>query len=417
MERLPVSRAEVEPDLLASMLAGDLSEWPTDAWLAFDDFHAIAGTAPSERFVEALLLEAPLNVLLITRRRPEWASSRRILYGEISELNRETLAMTNDETRALLHGSEADAEGLMKLTQGWPAVLGLASISDALPPDLVSAPHLFSYFAHEVFRRLDPDAQRGLQELALYDVEGMQLALRLLEPDASERLVTAGIDHGFLAESSNGKLEMHPLLRSFLERKLESERPQEASAVVAQAVRTLIQHDLWDEAFALIQRFESFELVADLVASSKDRLLATGRTTTLRGWIATAPASIPIIRLAEAELALREAQYHESETLALLAARDLNNPDLVAAAYLVAGRAAHVASQEERAAQHYQDAGSASLTEELTRKAQLGELQASMELEMEDVPKRLSSLLLHQPLEPDDQVILADRKLGVESRY
>ena len=44
MERLPVTaRPDEEAHVLAGMLAGDLASWPTEAWLVFDDYHAIAG--------------------------------------------------------------------------------------------------------------------------------------------------------------------------------------------------------------------------------------------------------------------------------------------------------------------------------------------------------------------------------------
>ena len=57
-----------------------------------------------------------------------------------------------------------------------------------------------------------------------------------------------------------------------------------------------------------------------------------------------------MVRLAGAELALREGRYYEAESLAVLAARDLSDaPDRAARANFVAGRAAHVASREEQA--------------------------------------------------------------------
>jgi LuxR family transcriptional regulator, maltose regulon positive regulatory protein len=417
MERLPVSRPEAETDVLASMLAGDLHAWPREAWLAFDDYHAIAGAAASERFLEALILEAPLNVLVITRRRPGWASSRRILYGEISEVNREALAMTAAEAHELLDRSTADTAALVELAQGWPAVLGLAATSGVSPPDLVAAPHLFNFFADEVYRRLPSRSQRSFRELALYNVAGTKMALQLLQPNDADELIQVGLDSGFLTDSSDGELGMHPLLRGFLNRKMEAAGPEGTNSIVARAVRKLIQHGLWDEAFELIQRFDAHELIADLVAPSMPRLLAEGRTSTLRMWIEAAPLAVPIIRLTEAELALREGRYHEAETLALLAARDLDEPEPAARALLVAGRAAHVASREEQAAKHYGAAAATADSDELVRIAQFGELQAAMELETHDVPERLAALVSRSTLEPDERVILADRRLGVESRY
>ena len=56
MERLPVTtRPEEDAHVLAGMLAADLEGWPTDAWLVFDDYHAIGGMLAAERFVETLV--------------------------------------------------------------------------------------------------------------------------------------------------------------------------------------------------------------------------------------------------------------------------------------------------------------------------------------------------------------------------
>ena len=371
------------------MLADDLAEWPPTAWFVFDDYHTIAGTRPAERFVEALLAEAPLNVLLITRRRPHWASSRRILYGEVFEMGRAELAMTVAEAHELLDQGNANVDELMGLTQGWPAVLGLASLSGATPPDLIAAPHLFSFFADEILKRIDRRSRRALCELALYDVEGRRLALQGIRPDAAERIVSLVSMPAFLTESDE-RLDMHPLLRTFLLRKLETDSPRELSQVVGRAATSLIGHDLWDEAFELIQRFDQRELLPDLIAASMERLLATGRTTTLRAWVAAAPPNASMVRLAGAELALREGRYYEAESLAVLAARDLSDvPDSAARASFVAGRAAHVASREEEAKAYYRQAATTAESQELVRRAELGELQAAIELESSDVPRRL----------------------------
>ena len=50
---------------------------------------------------------------------------------------------------------------------------------------------------------------------------------------------------------------MHPLLRDFLEQKLTQENPKAVNRIVARAVENLIRHELWDDAFELIQRFDA----------------------------------------------------------------------------------------------------------------------------------------------------------------
>ena len=418
IDRIRVTgKPDDESDLLAGMLARDLADWPPSAWLVFDDYHTIAGTRSAERFVEVLLLEAPLNILLMTRRRPSWASSRRILYGEVFEMDRGALAMTLDEAHELLDQRNANVAELMDLAQGWPAVLALASMSGATPPDLIAAPHLFGFFADEIYKRIDRGSRKALCELALYDVEGRKLALQSLRPDAAERLVQTGVDSGLLTQVSD-RLEMHPLLRAFLLRKLEGESPRELSRVVARAAGNLIDHELWDEAFELIQYFDQRRLIPNLIEASTERLLTTGRTTTLGAWVAAAPHDAPAVRLAAAELALREGRYYESEALAVLAARDLAHaPDLAARATLVAGRAAHVAGREHEAMAHYQQTAAIAKSPELVRRAEFGELQAAIELESSDVPERLRVLGSRESLDPEEQVILADRTMGAETRF
>ena len=64
---------------------------------------------------------------------------------------------------------------------------------------------------------------------------------------------------------------MHPLLRTFLQRKLEADSPRELSQVVGRAATSLIGHELWDEAFELMQRFDQRELLPDLIAASMER--------------------------------------------------------------------------------------------------------------------------------------------------
>src|SRR4029078_4779471 len=123
IEGLPVTRrASGEARLLAGMLSADLTTWPEAAWLVIDDFQELLGSPPAEDFVESLLVDAPVNVLLLTRQRPKWASSRRILYGEIFELDRSLLAMGEGEAAALMGVRSEETNELVALAKGWPAV-------------------------------------------------------------------------------------------------------------------------------------------------------------------------------------------------------------------------------------------------------------------------------------------------------
>jgi LuxR family maltose regulon positive regulatory protein len=112
---------DVEP--LAELLAEDLEAWPDEAWLAFDDYH-FAGESPfAEEFVERVLSLCPLKLFLTSRKRPTWATSRRLLYGDAYEIGRSLLAMSQEEAELVLadrRGSEVSGPSRWR-TAGLPS--------------------------------------------------------------------------------------------------------------------------------------------------------------------------------------------------------------------------------------------------------------------------------------------------------
>src|SRR3990172_8927035 len=120
-------------DVLAEILGEELAGWGSDDWLVLDDYHELAAAPEAELFVEDLISGCPLQILIASRQRPAWASGRSILYGEILELNQTALAMDSREAaEVLVDRSAQSASGLVALANGWPAVIGLASVSSAL---------------------------------------------------------------------------------------------------------------------------------------------------------------------------------------------------------------------------------------------------------------------------------------------
>lgn len=116
---------------LAEMLADDLVDWPSDGILVIDDYHLVVDSAPVEEFVDWLLTRAShLRVLVTSRRRPAWASARRVLYGQVTEIESDRLAMTDREVSAALAERPREAvRTLVSQADGWPPWL----VSPALP--------------------------------------------------------------------------------------------------------------------------------------------------------------------------------------------------------------------------------------------------------------------------------------------
>jgi LuxR family maltose regulon positive regulatory protein len=414
MERLSSGAEAADPVVLARMLAADLMPWPAHAWLAIDEYHQL-GSSESEALIETLVLETHLNVLVQARVRPRWASARRILYGEICEVSRTTLAMTEPEARDLLAGTPR-AEELMEVARGWPAVLALASGSRSVA-ELPEENRLHQFFAEEIYRRIDRDVQRALRELSLYGAEGRALALQQLPPNLAKRVVEVGLDTGLLTEEGD-TVTIHPLLREFLTRKLAEQGAPHFGRALRRASRSLIQHGIWDEAHQLVTRTGDPELMGELLAACADSFLTSGRLASLRSWMAQAHQDDPFVRLLGAEVAFREGRFHESESLAVLTANDEEvDGELRTRSYLSAGRAAHAASRAPRAAELYGLATHFAPTPELARLAVLGELSAAIELERPDAPDLLESLGSSESLASDERVTLVIRRINLETRF
>ena len=125
-------REAVRP--LAEILSEDIAERPDDAVLVIDDYHLVMESPTAESFVDRMLaLNPSLQLVIATRRRPAWASARRLLTGGIEEFPTEVLAMTDAEAATVLAElPTAAVSELVDQAEGWPAVIGLAALAESL---------------------------------------------------------------------------------------------------------------------------------------------------------------------------------------------------------------------------------------------------------------------------------------------
>src|SRR3954468_964522 len=228
-ERLGVTDSpESEVRVLAELMADDLTDWPSDAWIGFDDYQHATERSAADEFIGLLLHLAPIRMILATRTRPTWATARRVLYGEIFELTQTELSMTDPEATAVLErkrDSGASAE-LLERARGWPAVIGLAALADTNPlPAGELSPALFDYFAQEMYRALPPLIKGALLKLALTASIDSDVCRELFGSQASA-FVQKTVDAGFVVRAATRDLSLHPLLRDFLHMRLREESIQ-----------------------------------------------------------------------------------------------------------------------------------------------------------------------------------------------
>jgi ATP/maltotriose-dependent transcriptional regulator MalT len=370
--------------VLAEILAEDVGVWPEDSWLVIDDYHEIAQEPIAERFVEELVSASSIRLLIATRQRPSWVSTKMILYGDALELGQLALAMDSKEASSVMAGRSApSASGIVSLANGWPAVIGLASVSSAEPrPDVEQMPEsLYRYFAEEVFGSLGAEVQAGLTTLAVAPILDRQLANSLLGVEGAEQVCSAALDVGILVERGI-RLELHPLARSFLA----DWGGQLGLEPAAEATETCLTHYRarrdWDAAFEILVAGGPVDELESLLGTALDELLETARLSTVQRWCALAASAdvdAPIFGIASAEVALRLGRHIEAMAHAEGAAAQ--DPRLAYRALSLAGRAAHLSSREERALDLYRQAERSASSDEERRDAMWGQLMCLVDLE------------------------------------
>ena len=396
MRALPAPAENVQT--LAEILGEDLAEWPPDAWLVIDDYHEIAQEPKAEDFIRALVSVSTIRFLIASRVRPSWVTTKHRLYGEVLEVNQVALAMdTREAADVLVERGEDAASGLATLANGWPAVIGLASVSSAeLEEGTDDVPEsLYRFFADEVFSALGPEVQQGLTTLAVAPVLDAELASALLDQSLAETVCAAAVDVGLLVERE-GRLDLHPLARAFLEERSGQLglNPREDAPEICLAIYRMRRD--WDAASDLIFRAKLFSHLEDLMREALDELLDSARLSTLERWCELAIAlgmDAPIFSLARAESLLRRGRQVEAIAHAEAASRDT---DMTFRALSVGGSAAHLASMEYDALTLYQRAEAAAGSESELRDAKWGQLACMIDLE-----------------QPRSQALLAELSNGV----
>src|SRR5207342_234796 len=246
------------------------------------------------------------------------------------EIDRAQLSMNDTEAVAVLGPRGKNSSELLLEASGWPAVLGLAALSPSsvLPTDTLPLA-LDEYFGEELYQAADPEIRWGLCQLAVPPSLDVELASRVLGSAHSSLLLEHAVDLGVL-NPDQGRFELHPLLRRFLETKLDEFGTASVHSVVSLVGEALVERADWDGVFAVATRFGERELLLRLVAAAWEELLAEGRVATLSSWLNGAGelhARSAMFYLVEAEVAWREGAYSRAERLALAAADSLGPKD------------------------------------------------------------------------------------------
>lgn len=424
---LDLLRVSTDPasdvETLVSLLAQDLrSAGQGDgSAIIIDDYHLIAEGRPADCFLGLLASEAHLPFVIASRVRPGWISRRAVLYGEVLEISQSALAMTSDETAALLsRGRSSAVSGLSALANGWPAVIGMAAVaSESDEQDNDELPDaLYEYFAEEVYRELDSGVAQGLQTLALLPTVDTEVAVGVLGSDF-ERVRDVGTSLGIL-DVRGEHFEFHPLALAFLERRLRDRR-KTSGEIAQRALQIYERRGDWDACLSLCRAYGLRDDYLRLIDRCAADLLATSRIASLETWVDAGRdwgLADRRLALAQAEVDLCQGRYlaalmrtREAE------AEDGDKSDL--RLHFLAAKAAHAGSLEEEALRQYETARALAVLEADRREASWGMLMCLAALERPEALELLSGLEAETLKDSDarDQVRMADKRLSVGFRF
>jgi ATP/maltotriose-dependent transcriptional regulator MalT len=275
---------------------------------------------------------------------------------------------------------------------------------------------LFDYVAQELFDRLDPDVQPDLVLLAVPSVLTPSLVQAAIGRAAAE-VLRAAIRAGFMVSRGRDDLEIHPLCRTFLARKLWDIGVR--AEQIDNLAECLIDACHWDDAFEVIRRFELVDRLPSLIERGLRRVLAEGRLAAVEQWVAWADeqkAEASELALARAEIYLRHGDWKLSESLADTCARSFASTELTAQAHLCAGAAAHLLDQVDRSWGHYGRALSMDVSPDIRRRALWGRFVGSYWTGRADYRSALGALEQADDVSSDHVLRLGQAKLVVAER-
>jgi LuxR family maltose regulon positive regulatory protein len=406
---------------LRALLLEGIEGWPENAWLVLDDYHHVAASEVAETLLEALVSDSNVCLLVATRVRPSWVSTRRVLYGEILSIDQRSLCFTPDESKRIL---PRDSCHLAKLAKGWPAIIGLAARVASLPPGETRLPaELYNFLAEELYREASADLQIALMRLAIAPSLDSETLGLVLGSELVSKTVARCERLGFLQREGDGLIGIHPLLRAFLREKVKNADSEELRSLPRRLGADLLDRGRWDDVFSLHVAFPSSGLFLALLEASLENLLQNGRPATVTRWLehpVNARLRHPLIDLASAKLAFSQGDHARAEILAATAADELGaSSPAHAGALITAGQAAMLGDRTGLARELFGRARAAARRPSDRREAFIGDFFAALELEHADSPLILRELEagFGDALDAQTKLRLATARLLVSSSF
>ncbi len=223
-------------------LASELHRWHRPGVIVLDDIHRLT----DQRCLDALSLlieyrPPSVQVVIAGRSIPGIDLMRLRVQRELVEIDRDALAFTAGETRALVAGAglqldEAEARSLAARTEGWAAAIYLSTFAAKRGPEEgARGPtvrgddgYIADYLRQALGGELSGDDLALLTRTSILEVVEGQMAGAIAEvTGAAARLKSLARENQLISEvdSEPGSYRYHQLLRDYLQAELERLEP------------------------------------------------------------------------------------------------------------------------------------------------------------------------------------------------
>ena len=288
--------------------------------VVLDDYHHLGRETAVHAVLDRLISYLPdvMHVIVVSRDVPPLALSRLRSQDSLVIIDRQELLFTDEETRELFRqvfDLELTPEQLTEYrerTQGWITALQLvrqfaqrealtAAGAEAGAADLKeilrrSEHDIFDYFAEEVFADEPEDVRRFLLRISLLDRIELDVCARLY-PEVNSRhvlpeLVRRNVFMTVASDSRGEEYRLHPLFRSFLQRRLRQESGADALAAEhARYADCYLERGEWEHAARHLIATEDFGRAAAVVAERGGHWIAAGALASLVTLVEVLPAA------------------------------------------------------------------------------------------------------------------------------
>lgn len=232
----------------ASQIASALDRRKAHTTVIIENYH-LAQSPETEALIEGVLgIAAPfLHLVISSRAKPGFASRKLMLSGRASELRVRDLAFTRSElttlARAVFPGSsEADLEGVLERTEGWPVAIRLFLLAMRDGADTkrllgeISArdADVAEYLSEEVLRGQPQKLQNFLVATCFLEQFNPALCAAVIpQVEAAAMIDLAQNSNLFIVklESDSGWFRYHPIFRQYLLTQFDRLTRQDQSAM------------------------------------------------------------------------------------------------------------------------------------------------------------------------------------------